>query len=94
MCEFIEDKLCQRIRNIGSRIHVSIVLTYDISIASSGPKIKYHHDIYDSIINYNYDGYYVNIKLMDNKKVIWQIFRVWEFYKENMREDWLSPGER
>lgn len=65
-----EDKLCQRIRNIGSRIHVSIVLTYDISIASSGPKIKYHHDIYDSIINYNYDGYYVNIKLTDNKKVI------------------------
>lgn len=70
MCEFIEDKLCQRIRNIGSRIHVSIVLTYDISIASSGPKIKYQHDIYDSIINYKYDGYYVNIKLTDNKKVI------------------------
>lgn len=69
MCEFIEDKLCQRIRNIGSRIHVSIVLTYDISIALSGPKIKYHHDIYDSIINYNYDGYYVNIKLTDNKKL-------------------------
>lgn len=27
----------------------------------------------------------VNIKLTDNKKVIWQIFMVWEFYKENMR---------
>lgn len=43
---------------------------YDILIVLLGFKIKYYYDIYDSIINYKYDGYYVNIKFMDNKKVI------------------------
>lgn len=42
---------------------------YDILIVLLGFKIKYYYDIYDSIINYNYDGYYVNIKFMDNKKL-------------------------
>lgn len=37
--EFIQDKLCQRMKH-WFKNHVSIILTYDISIASSGPKIN------------------------------------------------------